>query len=222
LKRVTAPDPQVVARTHQVANLLEHLGHRVEEVDGAAICDWNLIWWNFTFQCIGTQDKLRLTAEARGVLLDKLPRLLSPMVRRMYLAEGRYSKTDVWRMMANSNSVTRAFGHFMEAHDVLLMPTLAIRVPEANGPYSLEHDVDLDVWLQRLLDACRYTMPANETGLPAISVPVGLDTDGLPIGVQFYGNFRAEVQLLQLAAQLEREKPDWFSAQPPLHVTSLT
>ena len=221
LKRTTAPDAQVIARTREVAQFMERLGHHVEEVDEAAICEWDLVWWNFTFQCIGTQDKLRLTAEARGVSLEELPRRLSPMVRRMYLAEGRYSKTDVWRMMANSNRVTRAFGQFMEQHDVLLMPTLAIRVPEANGPYSLEHDIDLDVWIQRILDACRYTMPANETGLPAIAVPAGLDNDGLPIGVQFYGNFRDEAKLLRLAAQLERARPEWFGAHPPLHVASM-
>jgi amidase len=221
LQRSTAPDPQVVSRTREVAQVIELLGHRVEEVDEASICDWDLIWWNFTFQCIGTQDKLRLTAVARGVSLEELPRHLSPMVRRMYLAEDRYTKTDVWQMMANSNRVTRAFGKFMESYDVLLMPTLAIRVPEANGPYSLEHDVDLDVWLQRLLDACRYTMPANETGLPAIAIPGGLDSDGLPMGVQLYGNFRAEAKMLQLAAQLERARSDWFGARPPLHVTAL-
>ena len=73
---------------------------------------------------------------------------------------------------------------------------MAIRIPEANGPYSLLRDEELDPWLDRLCDACRYTMPANETGLPGISVPTGLDSDGLPIGVQLYGNFCCEDLLL--------------------------
>ena len=47
-------------------------------------------------------------------------------------------------------------------------------------------------------------MPANETGLPGISLPACLDRDGLPIGVQFYGNFCREDLLLQIAAQIER------------------
>ena len=72
---------------------------------------------------------------------------------------------------------------------MLLTPTLAIRVPAANGPYSLLRDEALDPWVSRLADACRYTMPGNETGLPGINVPAGLDQDGLPIGVQLYGNF---------------------------------
>jgi amidase len=104
---------------------------------------------------------------------------------------------------------------------MLLTPTLAIRVPEANGPYSLLRDEPLDPWVNRLADACRYTMPGNETGLPGINIPAGLDGDGLPIGVQLYGNFAREDLLLQIAAQVERARPEWFGAVPPVHVTNV-
>ena len=122
-------------------------------------------------------------------------------------------------MMGCNNTVTRQFGQAMERYDLLLTPTLAIRVPEANGPYSLLREDPFTLWLDRLCNACRYTMPANETGLPAISVPAGLDSDGLPIGVQLYGNFCREDLLLQMAAQIERARPEWFGAIPPVHVT---
>src|SRR5580692_7632348 len=72
----------------------------------------------------------------------------------------------------------------------------------------------------RLVDAARYTIPANETGLPAISVPAGLDSDGLPIGVQFYGNFTGEDLLLRLAVQLEQARPEWFGARAGVHVAA--
>jgi amidase len=62
-------------------------------------------------------------------------------------------------------------------------------------------------------------MPGNETGLPGINIPAGLDHEGLPIGVQLYGNFAREDLLLQLAAQVERARPEWFGAVPPVHVT---
>ena len=74
-------------------------------------------------------------------------------------------------------------------------------------------------WVDRLADACRYTMPGNETGMPAISLPAGFDADGLPIGVQLHGSFAREDLLLSLAAQVERAKPAWFVTVPPVHVS---
>ncbi len=62
-------------------------------------------------------------------------------------------------------------------------------------------------------------MPGNETGLPGISLPAGVDRDGLPIGVMFQAPWAREDRLLQVAAQLERERPAWFAQVPPVHVT---
>jgi len=56
--------------------------------------------------------------------------------------------------------------------------------------------------------------------MPGISLPAGLDRDGLPIGAQLYGKWGREDLLLQLAAQIERAKPEWFGAVPPVHVTN--
>ena len=44
-----------------------------------------------------------------------------------------------------------------------------------------------------------YTVSANLAGVPAISVPCGLNSDGLPIGLQLIGNFWSERPLLNLA-----------------------
>jgi Asp-tRNA(Asn)/Glu-tRNA(Gln) amidotransferase A subunit family amidase len=41
----------------------------------------------------------------------------------------------------------------------------------------------------------------------------------MPIGVQLHGSFAREDLLLRLAAQVERAKPDWFGAIPPVHVS---
>ena len=59
-----------------------------------------------------------------------------------------------------------SFHAWMAPYDALLTPTLAIRVPAANGPYSLLRDESLDDWVGRLTDACRFTMPANEMCSP--------------------------------------------------------
>jgi amidase len=216
--RGTATDPEVVERVGVVARLLDSLGHNVEAFADEEICDWQALWSAYVVNWVGSRAQFVTTAKERGIDPVRLQDYLGPMAYRHLTAAERYDKFDIWKMMACNNTVTRQFGRLMERFDVLLVPTMAIRVPEANGPYSLLREEELDPWLDRLCDACRYTMPANETGLPGISVPAGLDRDGLPIGVQLYGNFCREDLLLQLAAQIERARPDWFGAMPPVHV----
>ena len=50
-----------------------------------------------------------------------------------------------------------------------------------------------------------YTVPTSLAGLPGISIPSGLSKNGLPLGVQFIGNYFEEKTLLQLAALAEKE-----------------
>ena len=217
--RSTDTDPQVAARVREVGVLLQSLGHIVEEIDDSTICDWEVMWRGYIQQWIGSRAGFVAMARARGVEVQELNRTLSRMTWRHFEAHSRYDKFDVFDMMAANNATTRSFGRLMDRYDVLLTPSLAIRVPEANGPYSLLADEPLDAWMERLADACRYTMPGNETGLPGISLPAGLDADGLPIGVQVHGNFAAEDVLIQVAAQIERAKPAWFGATPGIHVS---
>jgi aspartyl-tRNA(Asn)/glutamyl-tRNA(Gln) amidotransferase subunit A len=52
-----------------------------------------------------------------------------------------------------------------------------------------------------------YTVSANLAGVPAISVPCGLSSDGLPIGTQLVGNFWSEATLFNLTHRYETEFP---------------
>ncbi len=217
--RTTKTDPEVVAGIRAFARVLEGLGHSVEEIPDADIWDFPMLYGSFITQWVGSRALFPRLAATRGIAEEDLPKFCNPMTWRHTLAASSYDKFDIYNMMAANNAVTRQIGQLMDRIDVLLVPTLAIRVPLANGPYSLLRDEPLEIWMDRLLDAIRYTAPCNETGLPAISVPAGLDSESLPIGAQLYGNFGREDVLLQLAAQIEQAKPEWFGAIPPVHVS---
>ncbi len=52
-----------------------------------------------------------------------------------------------------------------------------------------------------------YLFPFNLSGHPAVSIPAGWSSDGLPIGLQIVGPWDADRRVLALAAHLERERP---------------
>ncbi|MCP1845820.1 amidase [Bradyrhizobium sp. USDA 4524] len=216
--RGTDTDSEVSERVRAVGTVLDKFGHAVEEIDDALICDWEALWEGHVATWISSRAQLRKHAEKRGINEKDLERYLTPMVYRHYLAAERYDKFDIWRIMERNNQVTREFGRFMSGFDLLLTPTFAIRPQKANGPYSLLRDQELEPWVARLCDACRYLMPGNETGMPSISVPAGLDHEGLPIGVLLHAKWGREDLLLQIATQLESSKPEWFGATPPVYV----
>jgi amidase len=58
---------------------------------------------------------------------------------------------------------------------------------------------------------------ANVTGNPAMSIPFGIDADGMPIGLHVLGRFGDEVGLLALAGQLEAARP-WAAIRPALPI----
>lgn len=58
-----------------------------------------------------------------------------------------------------------------------------------------------------------FTAHWNLTGQPAISVPAGLDTDGMPTAVQLVGRANDEPTLMALAGQLEQARP-WSARRP--------
>ena len=107
------------------------------------------------------------------------------------------------RMMANFNRI-------LEQVDVIITPT-TIRPASAIPRAALAHG-GFD--LATLVEAIRFTSPANLTGLPAISFPAGYNEAGLPIGMQAIGHAWHEHTLLRLALAseqiVERKAPKVF------------
>jgi Asp-tRNA(Asn)/Glu-tRNA(Gln) amidotransferase A subunit family amidase len=92
------------------------------------------------------------------------------------------------------------FARALELVDVILTPATALPapiIPQAALPAG-ESD------LSTLMEIIRFATPANLTGLPAISFPVGYNEDNLPLGMQAIGRPWQEATLLRLALAAER------------------
>jgi aspartyl-tRNA(Asn)/glutamyl-tRNA(Gln) amidotransferase subunit A len=94
--------------------------------------------------------------------------------------------------------MSRDFAAAYEQCDVLLTPAS----PSVAFPFG---DKTADPFAMYLCDT--YTIPANLTGDPAMSVPFGTGADDLPVGVQIIAPALGEPVMLQVAAELERRAP---------------
>ena len=92
--------------------------------------------------------------------------------------------------------VQKKFDEAFKKYDVLLTPTaptVAFNIGErSNNPLEMY-----------LADIC--TVPVNIAGLPAISIPIAVDSNGMPIGMQLIGNRFEEKKILNAAYTLEQE-----------------
>jgi Asp-tRNA(Asn)/Glu-tRNA(Gln) amidotransferase A subunit family amidase len=131
----------------------------------------------------------------------------------MYLGGQRRSSGDYLLAIQDLQQVSREAAGFFTDYDVWLTPTLAQPpVPLGYFDYSPE---TRDQHVARLAEYTGFTLIANATGQPGISLPLHWNEDGLPIGVQLLGRYGDEATLLRLAAQLEQARP-WSQRQPPL------
>jgi aspartyl-tRNA(Asn)/glutamyl-tRNA(Gln) amidotransferase subunit A len=108
--------------------------------------------------------------------------------------------------------VARSFGEV----DALALPTTA----KTGLALSSSDDRTGRLDAQGVRAMCRFTFLANLTGLPAGTVPVGLDADGLPMGLQIVGDAWDEFTVLALLAELERSGAGRV-LRPPHHVDLL-
>ncbi|MEO8722188.1 MAG: Asp-tRNA(Asn)/Glu-tRNA(Gln) amidotransferase subunit GatA [Sphingobium sp.] len=99
--------------------------------------------------------------------------------------------------------ISRDFDAAFAKCDFLLTPT----APSAAFALGVNQDDPLAMYLNDV-----FTVPASLAGLPAMSVPGGLSSDGLPLGLQIIGKALDEQGVLNAALALEERAG--FSARP--------
>jgi amidase len=181
------------------AELLASLGHDVSQHDPA----WGGIGNNITPRFLrGVSDTVdevphpeRLERRTRG--FGRLGRMLPDGLFERAL---RGREADAARVNA-----------IFDSYDVLMTPVMggtAIPVRRWEGKGALRTVLGMSRFYP-------YCVPWNHLGNPAMSVPAGFASDGLPLAVQIIGRPGDEATLLSLAAQLEAERP-WADSRPPI------
>jgi amidase len=137
--------------------------------------------------------------------LAKVERLSAAVARRGLAMTARdYQQAEVMAVRT-AHAMWRLFDEF----DVILTPMLS-GPPLKIGAYPFDHD-DVELQWQRMSDFAPYAMLANIAGTPALSVPHGRDSDGLPLPVQLIGPMASDGLLLRLGRILQRAVPWSFA-----------
>src|SRR5450830_1048792 len=208
------PVPDITTALDITVRLLESLGHHVEEVAPALGVSWDaFVHANASIWCANLVPWIDSLARESG--RDVSRDTLEPATLACYRHGQMVSAVDFVAALDVRNTVTRHAGALFEQYDVLLTPTLP-DVPWQLGRYG-EHEEKLDGvgWTARLFEHSPYTPLANVAGLPAMSVPLAMSNEGLPIGMQFMAGYGQDGTLLRLAGQLERAAP-WLPRRPPV------
>jgi amidase len=211
-----ATDPDVASAVASVARVLADMGHDVSEespqFDGLDAMRSMMDLWFFGFD-------LRLAGYSARSGHPIGPDTLEPVTFRIYEYSQRMKPEHFIRAMTNLNAIRRKLGAYFTRHDVWLSPTTA-NVAEPWGKYNLGRtDATFDELSEKIFrGVCQFTLPHNIMGTPAISLPLAVHRNGLPIGIQLGTRPADEHVILQLAAALEEALP-WAARVPPLHVS---
>lgn len=189
-----AVDPEIAGSVRDVAALCEELGHELDEGGPR------------TEAFRDPQVVVFAASMAAHPVADRA--LLDPANARSAEFGDGLSAPDFVRAMDSIHAESRKVLSFWDDYDVLITPTFtrtAPRIGEMGADPATAGDEHLD-WLS-------FTYPANCTGQPAISLPLAIHSDGLPIGIQLVGPPQGEAVILALSAQLEAARP-WASRVP--------
>ena len=120
----------------------------------------------------------------------------------------------IWVFGAWLGDATRRVAEWWaDGFDLLLTPTLA-EPPVPLGTFASPPDNPL-FGLMRAGAFTPFTPPFNVTGQPAVSLPLHITAEGLPVGVQLVAAYGREDVLIRVAAQLEEATP-WADRRPPV------
>jgi len=119
---------------------------------------------------------------------------------------------DFTRAQAGRELIKRDYRMALQHADVIVLPTAPLPAPRIN-----EEAITVDGQQHLVAQLCAgYTAAANLTGLPAVPVPAGVSSAGLPIGVQVMAAHFDEVRALHVANAIIESAPELRRLRSPL------
>jgi aspartyl-tRNA(Asn)/glutamyl-tRNA(Gln) amidotransferase subunit A len=114
---------------------------------------------------------------------------------------GRLSMLDVQRLHLRRGALGSHMRQFMQRFDLLITPAVAIPAFDARAAGSVRYDDEA------MLGWTPFSYPFNLTQQPACTIPCGLTSDGLPIGLQMVGPMFGDAPVLRAARAYESTRP---------------
>jgi Asp-tRNA(Asn)/Glu-tRNA(Gln) amidotransferase A subunit family amidase len=144
----------------------------------------------------------------------------SPPVFNRLAERGRtLSAADHLRTSESARArISGGFAAVFSRYDLLLTPTMPCTVFPHPGPAAGPTHIDGQEVAEPGIAFHRLTEPPSHAGLPAVSVPCGFDTHGLPVGLQIIGPHHGDAAILRAAACYEAAT-EWSTRRPPLVTT---
>ena len=192
----TPTDSSNLTVLDQTIQQLSELGHIVEPVD--ILVDQNFIknfshYWAFLAFNLHHFGGQLLHSSYRKKDIEPFTLWLSK-----YFAASWYQlPMTLYRL----HRVRNHYRHIFRQLDVVLTPTLA-QQPVALG--WLKTDIDPKELLDRLINYASFTPLNNASGGPGITLPLGKNHQGVPIGMHFSADLGDEKTLIELAYELEQ------------------
>ncbi|HTQ14734.1 MAG TPA: amidase [Rhizomicrobium sp.] len=193
------PHPDVKASVEATANLCQSLGHAIvpvkDPVQGEAFLDAFLTVW--------ASGPAQLVALARSLKL-KPEDMLEPWTLGLADWFSKKPKDALSRSLSYFHVVEAQVKAFLSQYDAWLTPVLTAPPPKLGEQAPT---VPFQTLYDRVTRYVTYTPTHNVAGTPAMSVPLGMSKDGLPIGSHFAASRGGEDVLYALAYELEQAQP---------------
>ncbi|MGD9967177.1 MAG: amidase [Hyphomonadaceae bacterium] len=201
------PDPDVRTAVEAAAELCRSLGHSVSDarplIDGARFsADFILLW------AAGAAEVVQLVQSRAGADAP-LEQLLEPLTLELAEHSRAQGMPALEAAIGRLRAVEAAYDAFFGTSDIYLTPVLA-KPPVPLGTIDGAKGMAA---FNTLSDYVGYTPLQNIAGAPAMSVPLGRSSGGLPIGIHFSAAKGQEKRLLELAYELEQAQP-WADRKP--------